>query len=89
MLLAVWGILAFAVSPTSAEPGDTADSLSDTVFTDLRLTSDGVTAVDVEGVRWQYDFSKEKFVVGAPNSPAGEISTESFSREGAAIFFWF
>jgi hypothetical protein len=78
-------IVTLAVPLLSAAQTDSGQSTGDTVFTDLRLTSEGVTAVDVDGVRWQYDFSKEKFVVGAPSTPAGEVGSESFPREGADI----
>ncbi len=43
-------------------PGDYAPS--DTIFQEIRLSSDGVTAVDTSGYDWYFDFARGAFVAG-------------------------
>ncbi|HVP07078.1 MAG TPA: polymer-forming cytoskeletal protein [Candidatus Acidoferrum sp.] len=64
---------AYAQAP-SKQP---ARSTSDTVFTEIKLTSDGVVAVDSNGNQWTYDFEKDVFV---PSATAGTASGHEASR---------
>ena len=43
-------------------PRATPDSPQDTIFTEIQLTREGVTAVDTLGHRWVYDFDNNSFV---------------------------
>jgi hypothetical protein len=44
---------------------------SDTVFREIRLSNAGVTAVDVEGYDWYYDFERSLFAAGTPEDELG------------------
>jgi hypothetical protein len=52
--------------PTYAQPQDSTDIYQppDTVFNEILLSDEGITAIDTAGFEWHYDFDKETFVVG-------------------------
>ena len=62
-------IFALAVVPSSrsdvtiTEVEIGADSAGDTVFTELHLSEDGVYGIDSSGNEWDYDFSRETFII--------------------------
>jgi len=61
--------LAIAVlTPALATAQDAPENQAphDTVFNEIELTPEGVTAYDTAGVRWYYDFEDEAFVPGYP-----------------------
>lgn len=59
-------LLAFALAPAAmAVPATTKVASSpqrDTLFTQIKLTREGVTAIDTGGNRWMYDFESNTFV---------------------------
>ena len=84
-LIALVAGLILALPQNSRAQSGSTDSAADTMFTDVRLSPEGVTAVDVEGVHYRYDFDKEKFVVGASGDQSGEVGSEAVPREGSDV----
>jgi len=52
--------------PTYAQADDSeyVDQQGDTVFNEILLTEEGITAIDTAGYEWYYDFAEEVFVPG-------------------------
>ncbi len=69
----VFSIIAILLCSVSSfgQPGDSPESYSprDTVFEELILTEEGVTAIDTAGYEWYYDFEYSVFVAGTPPVP--------------------
>lgn len=53
-------------SPQDTQP--TSPAPSDTVFNDIRLSGEGVVAIDTSGFTWHYDFESDQFVRGVKKS---------------------
>ena len=85
IVLATALLFAAAWTSRSAAQSDIEPPPRDTVFTDLRLSPEGVTAVDVEGVKWRYDFEQERFIVGAPSTSTRESGSEAIRIEGSNV----
>ena len=56
------------IKTTAQSDTDTTEQnntpLKDTIFTEITLTEDGVSAVDIHGDDWYYDFNLDMFVIG-------------------------
>ena len=55
----------------NAQPDETPESYAprDTVFEEIILTDEGVSAIDTAGYEWYYDFEYSTFVAGTPPLP--------------------
>ena len=66
-LIALIGLLSLLPCPVAAQAEDEEPiAPSDTTFNRIWLSDEGVTAVDVEGYDWYYDFELGTFVIGVP-----------------------
>jgi hypothetical protein len=61
-----------------AEHAEDVYNPPDTVFSEIYLTDEGITAVDTSGYEWHYDFNQGTFVAG--RLPAGEIGLDENRR---------
>ena len=64
----------------AADPGGEVDSTyspRDTIFLDISLSDEGVTAIDTSGYDWYYDFDRDVFVAGERKGEAGLDSPEA------------
>lgn len=59
-------------APDNYAPGDT-------IFNEIVLTEEGVTAIDTEGHEWYYDFDNSVFVVGEQPPDGFEYSFNNYS----------
>ncbi|MEW6050745.1 MAG: polymer-forming cytoskeletal protein [Candidatus Zixiibacteriota bacterium] len=57
----VVGLFASLAAVAQNRPGATGD-IHDTIFDEIELTAEGVTATDTLGNRWRYDFETDQFV---------------------------
>jgi hypothetical protein len=67
--LLAWSFFVFGDSPTiNAQTNESESEYhpNDTVFEEMVLTEEGITAVDTSGYEWYYDFDKRTFVAGDP-----------------------
>ncbi|UCE24258.1 MAG: polymer-forming cytoskeletal protein [Candidatus Zixiibacteriota bacterium] len=63
-LFAASFFLSLSIGASFAQEAPDDYAPSDTVFQEIRLSSDGVTAVDTGGYDWYYDFTRGSFVAG-------------------------
>jgi hypothetical protein len=88
---ALWGVLLstlwLVVAPiTMAAPGTnrpTGSTLRDTLFTQIKLSREGVSAVDTGGNRWAYDFEAGSFVHDTEAPDASDLSRDNRSGSEA------
>jgi len=76
--------------PAHAQPDDSVfeseELLSDTVFYEIHLTEEGVTAVDTAGDEWHYDFEEGVWVPGSlPEGRADDRGTRRVDLTGDEI----
>ncbi len=64
-----------------AEDTDSSYAPKDTVFIDISLSDEGVTAIDTSGYDWYYDFDRDMFIAGERQGEEGIDNIES-QQEG-------
>lgn len=75
--------MVIAAAPAAAQEENYAPG--DTVFQEIRLTEEGVAAVDTAGYDWYYDFALGTFVVGSLEDGQTEGITDVDSPSGETI----
>jgi hypothetical protein len=80
VLASLCGVIAGA----QTDPKHSARSQSDTVFNEIKLTPDGVVAVDTSGNQWSYDFDKDTFTPGQTQGQRGKTAEGKGSAEALA-----
>lgn len=84
-LLSVIFILVI-ISHSYLKAQNSSDTLpKDTIFYEISLTNDGVTAIDKEGNEWNYDFNNEVFVLG-DKSLTGEQAKLEHSEQAVSDY---
>ncbi len=79
--LVFWVALA-VYQPIAADEHDSLPPLeTDTIFTEIVLSNEGVTAVDSSGNEWYYDFEQECFVPGQLQQETSDRDAE-YDRSG-------
>ena len=63
ILFLTFAIVIISCFKTTAQ-SDIDNPKTDTIFTEITLTEDGVSAVDAQGDDWYYDFDLDMFVIG-------------------------
>jgi hypothetical protein len=76
----LWGVSVQA----QTSPKTAAVSQADTIFTEIKLTPEGVVAVDTGGNQWSYDFEKDTFVPRASLGRRGRVGEGKGALEATA-----
>lgn len=63
-LLLKFLFISFIVITSSVVAQDSVKEISDITFIEIRLSNEGVAAVDTSGEQWYYDFSRDLFIHG-------------------------
>ncbi len=66
-------LVSFGVA--NSQPDETPESYAprDTVFEEIILTDEGISAIDTAGYEWYYDFENSAFIAGTPPLPEDRI----------------
>ena len=65
---------AVIVITSSVVARDSVKEVSDITFVEIRLSDEGVVAIDTSGEQWYYDFNKDLFIYGRQDLSYGENS---------------
>jgi len=83
VILFLWGLFAIICPQSALSQTDSSafkDQLHDTVFNEISLSEEGVTAIDTAGSEWYYNFEDGAWAPG--NLPEGSADDGSVSRVG-------
>jgi hypothetical protein len=74
-------VMAGVPTANAADDIDSTYAPKDTVFIDISLNDEGVTAIDTAGYDWYYNFDRDVFVAGERNGQEG-FNTGERQQEG-------
>ncbi len=69
------GFVCYGAASAQRPDGDAEYAPSDTTFSEIHLSDEGVIAIDTAGYEWFYDFEREVFVSGLPEPGLTDVPT--------------